>query len=568
MLSRHFMALKLVIAQFRRWIVKRIHGPQQSTLEPLVTACHFFGDHSPFGFWDDQQLDRVPELLRVVRKDGFNTIILVVPFEPFVERQPSIGLNPWYWERLSVVLGMAEDANLSVILRLGYPHSTSPDNQTYLVDRQMQMLDEQPARRWLAVFFEKAAEVVSKSPAYAGAFLAWEDFWIVFDHPPNLPEEERVRVAAKVGLPGLAAHWANDEQLRATLGADHTNWPTAIVPLPNTPAYVLWIRWFDYFLFDFVGGCAKQFLPDITFEIRSDGHPITVGGKTVWASFELLRGAPQRRYGYWGAYYGANNAGELLTAREAMRGLEYSLDVTNGTGKHANIVLEQFNIVDNTLAFSGTHARIEPNELPNFLTLAAPVIASRTAGYGLWTYRNYRENWLANSAFQRGLDGWKATGTAEIAPYGSQSKNSIVIAAQSGFAQSIRGMLRLQAPLSRYSSFNVLLRVTGCEGNAMTHRTVSVKVGDVNAVAAGSEEGRLRFAVPKEAVSEGIFEFSVRNETTLPLKISDVCLYAYEQLGGLYDANRQELPLARSIRKFNADLTNAPANVRIAACSE
>jgi hypothetical protein len=568
MLSRHFMALKLVVAQFRRWIVKRIDGHQQSPLESLVIACHFFGDHSPFGFWDDQQLDRVPELLRVVKKDGFNTIILVVPFEPFVERQPGVGLNLWYWQRLGVILGMAADENLSVILRLGYPHSTSPDNQTYLVDRQMKMLDELSTRSWLAVFFEKAAEVVSKSPAYAGAFMAWEDFWIVFDHPPNLPEEERVKVAAKVGLAGLAAKWANDEQLCKMLGTDPAKWPTAIVPLPNTPAYVLWMRWFDHFLFHFVGGCAKQFLPDIAFEVRSDGHPITVGGKTVWASFELLRGAPQRRYGYWGAYYGANNAGELLTAQGAMRGLEYSLDVTNGTGKHANIVLEQFNIVDNTLAFSGTHARIEPNELPNFLTLAAPVIASRTSGYGLWTYRNYCENWLANSAFQRGLDGWDATGTIETLHSGPQTKHSIVMSAKSGIAQLIHGMLRLQAPLSRYPSFNVLLRITGGERNAVTHGTVSVNVGGTNAVAAGSEEGRLRFTVSKEAVTEGIFEFSIRNESTFPLEVSDICFYAYEQLGGLYDANCLELPLARSIRKFNADLTNVSANARIAARSE
>jgi hypothetical protein len=568
MLSGHFMALKLVIAQFRRWIVKRFDSSQQSTLEPLVTACHFFGDHSPFGFWDDQQLDRVPELLQVIKKDGFNTIILVVPYEPFVERQPRIGLNIWYWDRLGVILGMAEDANLSVILRLGYPHSTSPDNQTYLVDRQMEMLDEERTRRWLAAFFEKAAEVVSKSPAYAGAFLAWEDFWIVFDHPPNLPEEERVKVAAKVGLAGLAAKWVNDDQLCKMVGADPANWPTAIVPLPNTPAYVLWMRWFDHFLFNFVGDCAKQFFPDIAFEIRSDGHPITVGGKTVWASFELLRGAPQRRYGYWGAYYGANNAGELLTAREAMRGLEYSLDVTNGTGKYANIVLEQFNIVDNTLAFSGTHARIEPNELPNFLTLAAPVIASRTSGYGLWTYRNYRENWLANSTFQRGLDGWDTTGSVEIMRSGSRTKQSIAMPAKCGIAQSIRGMLRLQASLSQYPSFKVLLRITDGEGNAVTHKAVLVKVGDINAVAAGSDEGRLRFAVPKEAVTEGIFEFSIRNESRSTLEVSDICFYAYEQLGGLYDANRQELPLARSIRKFNADLTNASTNLRIAACAE
>lgn len=558
------MPLRSIVSRLHRWVAHHVSGHRQAGCEPLVIACHFFGDHSPFGFWDDQQLDRVPELFQAIRSDGFNTIILVVPFEPFIESQPAIGLNAWYWERLSLVLKMAEDANLSVVLRLGYPHSTSPDSQMYLLHRQMEMLDEPSTRRWLRAFFEKAANVVSKSPAYAGAFLTWEDFWIVFEHPPHLSDGERTRIADKVGLPGFAIKWAGDEQLRALLGNDCTNWPSAEVPRPNTPAYVLWMKWFDYFLFDFVGGCAKEFLPDITFEVRSDGHPIDVDGKTIWANFELMRGATQRRYGYWAPYYGASNTGELLTARQAMRGLEYSLDVTNGIGKHADIVLEQFNIVDNTLVFSGAHARIEPDDLPGFLILAAPVIARRTAGYGLWAYRNYRENWLANSAFQRGLDGWSTTGAVDLLHSSALNKRSITMAAGSSITQSIHGMLRLQAPLSKYPSFNVLLHMVGSDGSAVTHETVSVRVGDFNAIANGSEQGRLKFRVAKEALTEGVFEFSIRNESTHPLTISDISFYGYEQLGGLYDANRQELPLAQSIRKFNADLADALTNQRAA----
>ncbi len=554
------MPLRLFVAQLRRWITQSANSAHRVRAERLVVACHFFGDHSPFGFWDDQQLDRVPELLETVRNDGFNTIVLVVPFEPFIEQQPKLGLNPWYWERLRLVIKMAHEANLQVILRLCYPHSTSPDNQTYLVHRQMKMLDEQRTRTWLATYFQKVAEVVRDSPAYAGAFLSWEDFWIVFDHPPKLAEVDRARIATEVELPGLATEWVNDAQIQKVLGAETSTWPTGIVPMPSSPAQVLWMKWFDHFLFDFVAGCAREFLPEITFEIRSDGHPIDVGGEVFWANFELLRDTQHRRYGYWGAYYGATNAGEVLTAHEAMRGLEYSLDVTNGTGKYANIVLEQFNIVDNTLVFSGAHARIQPGELPRFLSLAAPVFARRTAGYGLWTYRNYRENWLANSAFQRGLDGWSPTGAVEAVRDQPQTKHSVSLAPNAGISQSIHGMLRLQAPLSIYPAFNLLLHIADTAGNALTHETVLVRVGDTNGVPAGHEGGRLRYVFPKEVVSEGQFEFSLRNESTQMLTISEMCFYAYEQLGGLYDADHQTLPLAEDIRKFNLDLVEAHRN--------
>lgn len=548
------MKINSVLDKLRKFVSPPAKTDSIVARKAPVIACHFFGDHNSLGFWDDQQLDRVPKLLRTIKNDGFNTIILVVPLEPFIEAQPNTGLNDWYWVRLSSVLRMAEAANLNVFLRLAYLNSTSPDNQTWVVKRQMRLLEKESAEPWLSAYFKKVADVVKTSNAYAGSFLAWEDFWLIFEHPPNLLEEDRVKIAAQVGLAHHATTWANDPQLRAIMGTDSTKWAGALVPTPNTPASALWMKWFDYFVFDFVGGCAKTHLSDIAFEIRADAYPIDVDGQNTWATFELQRGSKGRRYGYWGAFYGAANNGEMLSEQQALRGLEYYLDVINGEGLSADIVLEQFNVVDNTLDFVGYNARIAPASLPDFLKAAAPVIAKRTSGYGLWTYRNYRENWLANSAFQRGLHGWNAEGNLEIICDNADATHWLVMPGGSAVTQDIHGVLRLQSPIASYPPFHILVRVKNDSEAAVTHDALVVKVADEELIPSGHDAGRLSFAVPSTTLSNGFFTVSIRNASSTTLQISDLALYAYEQVGGLYDANQNELPMAALIRKFNADL--------------
>jgi hypothetical protein len=552
------MKINSILGKLRQFISPPAKTDSVVVQKAPVIACHFFGDHNSLGFWDDQQLDRVPELLRTIKNDGFNTIILVVPLEPFIEAQPDTGLNDWYWARLSSVLCMAEAAELKVFLRLAYLNSTSPDNQTWVVKRQMRLLDQASAQVWLLAYFKKVADVIKTSKAYAGSFLAWEDFWLVFEHPPNLPEEDRIKIAEQVGLARHAATWAHDPQLRSILGTDATKWVRDMVPTPNTPASALWMKWFDYLVFEFVGGCAKAHLPDIAFEIRSDAYPITVDGKNVWATFELQRGTKGRRFGYWGAFYGAANNGEMLSEKQALRGLEYYLDVMNGEGMSADIVLEQFNIVDNTLDFVGYNARIAPKSLPDFLKAAAPVIAKRTSGYGLWTYRNYRENWLSNSAFQRGLYGWVAEGKLEIicenANGNASATHWLAMPGGSVVKQDIHGVLRLQSPIASYPPFHILVRIKNDSDVVITHDALVIKVADEELIPGGHDAGRLRFAVPSTTLSNGFFTVSVRNASAATLQISDLALYAYEQAGGLYDANQNELPMAALIRKFNADL--------------
>jgi hypothetical protein len=104
---------------------------------------------------------------------------------------------------------------------------------------------------------------------------------------------------------------------------------------------------------------------------------------------------------------GAANEGEQLSAERAAELLAYMLEVVSEQGAYQNHIIDQFNFVDDEPKFRGIHADIDTGQVAEFLTLAAPLLASKSAGYGLWAYRDYRQNLLYNAAFRMGMQGWQ-----------------------------------------------------------------------------------------------------------------------------------------------------------------
>ena len=81
--------------------------------------------------------------------------------------------------------------------------------------------------------------------------------------------------------------------------------------------------------------------------------------------------------------------------------------------------VDQFNFVNGTAEFAGTSARIAKSELPDFLDRGVSYLAENTYGYGVWAYKDYRENYVVNGTFESGpfnwniVGRWKITGSAE-----------------------------------------------------------------------------------------------------------------------------------------------------------
>ena len=113
---------------------------------------------------------------------------------------------------------------------------------------------------------------------------------------------------------------------------------------------------------------------------------------------------------------GELNAGERLTAAQAMTGLRRALTVSVLTRGTASLS------ISSTVAFNSpgfeAHARLLDAELKGFLDQAAVYIAKETLGYALWTYKDYYQNLLYNPSFQLGLHGWETDGKIQNGSHG------------------------------------------------------------------------------------------------------------------------------------------------------
>jgi hypothetical protein len=509
-----------------------LQQPEDDSAMPLPTfpsqvrAVHFFGDHDPFSFWTDQDLRRLPDLFTQVIADGFNSVILVVPLFPFL-RDPGMAgtrVDGWYLRRLDTVLQYADQAQLSVILRVGYPHSSVPQAFHQSSERVLTLARDPQARAGFATYCREIAAIVRRHRSFVDAFLCWEDVWTLFAEVPNYPEASRRQFAEQVGF-------ALDGQ--------------AIVPNHGTPQMAAWIEFFDDFYQRVLGDAARAAFGRIGFEVRTDRYPLPDGqGGYTWLPFNSRSAsADVARYGYWAPYFGQRNEGEYLDAATATKSLAYTLEAL---GPPNNAIIEQFNFLDNTLAYIGSHARIDREALPAFLAQAAQVIAERARGYGLWVYRDYRENMLYNCRFERGLEDWQSDGALQ--------RDGLRLVAGQSLTKTVVPATRAQGPHARYGEF-LFSVVAACD----TPAQAEVFIDDRPVTTLTLAQGQTLATIARADLGWDGMTLTLKLVTGTAV-IARLQLFGFTQQGGIYDADNQAGPHRDLIRTFNQQLANAHAS--------
>jgi hypothetical protein len=487
-----------------------------------LRVVHFFGDHDPFSFWTDQDFLAVPKLLDQVKADGFNGVILVIPLFPFFADDPAATppANPWYLKRLDALLAMVETAGLCAILRIAYPHSSTPQVFHQSSERVLDLARRPERRAAFAQYCFELAAIAQRHACCVDAFLCWEDFWLIFSEVPNQDELTRRAFGESCGF-----QHAGD----------------TLVPRHETPAIAAWMSFFDDFYQERLGALARAAFGRMHFEVRSDRYPLTGPNGVEWLPFSTRNEADdQVRYCYWAPFFGARNEGETLTAAEATRGLAYFLQVM---GERRNIVIEQFNFTDNTLAYAGTHARIAPGALPEFFARAAQLLAERSRGYGLWAYRDYRENMIYNSRFNRGLEDWQTEGAwieGAVRLLPGQSLNKRVVPAT-----------RAQGPRSRYEEFQ--LEVT-CP--TMVGAELKIKIDTQEIAVMRFDQTVKSIVLDSRQLPWDGFDLSFES-TEAPCDIQQVTLHGFVQFGGVRTVAGAAGPHLPLVVEFNRQLAAA-----------
>lgn len=553
--------------QVRRWVIwlglfaltgrPQLSGGQEhpAAIHGYIRAVHYFGDYWPINFWNSFERSTVDEDFARIAGDGFNAVILVVPWRSFI-----VGGTPdrpefdrRYSENLGFLLGRASHHGLSVILRVSYPHDTRealrprPQDETERLCRDIMLAREPTYSLWLASLAH-VGSIASGSGNWIYSFFSWEDLWCAIKDFPGYDDADRRSLAAGTGFQAYVAGSVGLDVMSALEARPLPEPGQVSIPRRGTPAFTIYKRFVEHIFRTRLIPAARSRLPGLGFEARVDMEPIELATEeVVWSAYDLSLGGGLRAL-YWAPFMGAQNEGETVATEQALKGLSRILDRATGGGRDPSVLLEQFNVVGNTPEFAATSARIAPREVPDFLEMAAPLLEEQTVGYGVWTYKDYRHDYLFNASFERDLDGWTVTGSPTVIR-NDEGDRILQIADGEVLRQRVefRGVAHYATGYGPMAFCARLVRVDGRLGT-LTIRLKGVHVGTLTATAE-STESCVELRVDYGEVQA--FETLDLEVTGAEVQVDDMYLFNHVQSGGIYRVDGTEGPYAAAYRRLN-----------------
>jgi len=518
----------------------------------LIKAVHYFSSSWPKTFWEDFEYSKVDDEFARIKADGFNTIILVIPWMGFETGfEGGVPEPSALYERLEWLLMKIDQAGLAYGLRLGFPHSFDPqvgiNNNQLCTDI---FTDSALREQWVHYLSRIAQRIDQHRESFKFAFFSWEDFFCPYARIPNLQPEQRLDLGRRSGYQTWLADSHPQELVESLYQRSFDSMDSVPFPERESPAFLLFLSFVDQFLIEQLVKPGRKVLPELAMEVRVDKDAIHNGSETTWFEHDLALSDTRLRGSYWGAYYGARNQGELLSASEALRHFDSMLDEVSDHGKNTNHVVEQFNIADNTPGFAGHHAQIEKEDLPAFLEGAAKLLKQKSRGYGLWAYHNYVDSAIYNASFELDLRGWETQGKVAVIE-NPDGDRALHMQPRSVISQTF-------APFERFAGLGSSDQLTFCAnfepiaGPAhimLLLNGLSLGALDIN------ETSHACVEMEAQAIKQSEVVFSILSDTEI--LIDDLRLYSFVQILDVYDENGNPGPLRDLIVRMNKDwLTN------------
>ena len=371
--------------------------------ERLVKAVTYMGSEWTVNFWDSE-LSTMEQDFRQIRKDGFNTVIIAVPWRQFQPDLNAGDLNPEAYLRLRRIMAAGEETGLQVMLRLGYTWDNF-DRVRDVSDRYRRLRTDPKAReRWLS-FAKSVYGTASSFGSFGGGFLTWEDFW-GFMKETETAGNRMGRAAVSSGYRDWLKENIPAEEIALYYGeeAEKATGSDAVFPGSESPARRFVYAWNDAWMNSLLEDTQEVF-PGLSMEVRLDIDPVPnlygfQDGCTHNVTF------PAGNAPYTCCMYSAAMgypAGSLISADQ---GIEKAWEILGELREDAGkpVFIDQFLFTDNTPEFSH-NAKLREDEIPEYITGMAPVIREAGKGYAVWTYRDYADNVICNGQFAQGRKG-------------------------------------------------------------------------------------------------------------------------------------------------------------------
>ncbi len=502
-----------------------------------LKSVTYFGDEWPINYWGSEDENMSANFAKI-KADGFNSIILVIPWREF---QPENGKEEWNqaaFNKLHEVMTCAEEHGLWVTLRIGYTWDYYGPSELPSRFAGVTKKDSEDRAMWLR-YSQEIYQAASSHANFHSGFITWEDFWnYVHNMGRNLSQEERVRLAQECGFTEyLKANYTLDE-VNERYGADFGSFKSFEeigIPERKSSAAALFFEYYDQFLNEFLAETQTVF-PGISMEIRADGDPIYAPEGTYYYSHHATYPCHGAEYSalMYSVSMGQRNEYDRISASAALEAADRtlsSLAVLSGKKLYA----EQLLYMDSTEEFSHNTQVLE-DEVDDYVRALAPTLQKSTMGYGLWVYRNYVNNCVYNGQFGLDFTGWGFGGNDTVQEVNGDRK--AVLAKKGMISQKLTGRLGYAEEIQVEFWAEPTAGVVSLE---VTLGKTTKRVGVTKA-------GVYTLTFP------WMNEYDLKIRTNRSVRLDDIRVYTYEQYGKIYGPRGEEQELADDFRILNSQL--------------
>lgn len=501
-----------------------------------LTSATYFSDEWPINFWSSESRF-LEEELKQIAEDGFNSIILVIPWREF---QPNIyrpqQFNQYPMEKLDRIMTAANHQGLWVSVRLGYTwdyyEALSP------LYRYEDLLSDPATKKAWLVYSQSLYKKLSSYPNFYGGFITWEDFWNFTENSLSTEINAARRKADSCGYTDYLEQHYTLEEISAVYDTEFTQFSEIYLPRKNHPSAKLFYEFYDEFLNALLLDTQAVF-PELSMEVRLDQEPLyDADGNLYYYSHEATYPCQNSPYvsAMTSVAMGQRNNGEQIDASQGIATLTGYLHEVTSKMDGKKLYIEQFLYMDTTPEFSH-NAQIKTEQVPAYIIGMAPALKQYSMGYGLWVYRNYADNQLYNPQFALNLNGWSADKGIHVETYDGSPAAKM----NTGLTlrQSFRGQMRSREHVLTYVKFRAA---------ADTPCTLTVNMGTSKKTIV--IQGHQTYELNLGEVSSGSISFTAGGS----LYLDDVNVYTTIQDARLYDKNGSPLDCLGAIQELNTAL--------------
>lgn len=509
---------------------------QAAADDGYLKSATYYSDGWVINFWN-QESDHMEEELAQIAADGFNSIILAVPWREFQPGVSPIRYNGYAFEKLDRVFEAAQEAGLSVVLRVGYTWDQAGGDD--ILERYRKLLyDGAVQTAWMA-YVGAIYQAASRHPNFFGGFLTWEDFWNFTEAAGTMGDTAQSRkLAADIGFVSYLQSKFSLKAVNGLYKARFSGWDQVYLPERNSPAYKEFFNFYDGFLNRLLEESQTVF-PNLSMEVRVDVDPVyTAAGTQEGYAHASTFGCGNSSYTslMYAVSMGMEPGQTNMTADQVVSQTAAILDWVGSLNGGKPLYIDQFLFTDNTIGFE-ENARLAEAEIPIYLARVVGVLKERTMGYGVWTYRDYGNNMIYNSQFALGTEGWTTSGQVTVTERAGSSQARIPRNGRISQPVNPEGSAAGSGPVKvRFDADSP----SGCR--------VTARLGQVSRTVEVSGKTEVSVELP----SASLAEFSITADGDV--YVDNIQVYTHVTEGKLYDINGKEQPAAAGVRALNDTL--------------